>query len=68
MIILKNFYTVEEKIKTGEIIFSADETRIIRKIYLKNLEGRAPETIWFGKDAGTREPGSQHPQHTHYFN
>ena len=45
--------TVAEKIKSGEIIFSEDETRIIRKIYLKNLEGRAPESIWFGKDAGT---------------
>lgn len=45
--------TLEEKIKTGEIVFSSDETRIIRKIYLSNLEGRAPETIWFGKDAGT---------------
>lgn len=45
--------TVQEKIASGEIIFSEDETRIIRKIYLKNLEGRAPETIWFGKDVGT---------------
>lgn len=49
--------TVAEKIKTGEIIFSADETRIIRKIYLSNLEGRAPETIWFGKDVGTTREG-----------
>lgn len=45
--------TVQEKIKTGEIIFNSDETRIIRKIYLSTLEGRAPETIWFGKDVGT---------------
>lgn len=45
--------TVQEKIKTGEIIFSSDETRIIRKIYLKNQEGRVPESIWFGKDVGT---------------
>ena len=45
--------TVEEKIKSGEIIFSKDETRIIRKIYLDKLEGRTPETIWFGKDVGT---------------
>lgn len=45
--------TVQEKIRTGEIIFSKDETRIIRKIYLSTLEGRAPETIWFGKDVGT---------------
>ena len=49
--------TVAEKIKTGEIVFSADETRIIRKIYLSTLEGRAPETIWFGKDVGTTREG-----------
>ena len=49
--------TVKEKIRTGEIVFSEDETRIIRKIYLKNLEGRAPETIWFGKDVGTTRKG-----------
>ena len=45
--------TMAEKIASGEIIFSADETRIIRKIYLSSLEGRAPGTIWFGKDVGT---------------
>lgn len=49
--------TVKEKIKTGEIIFNSDETKIIRKIYLKNLDGRTPETIWFGKDAGTTREG-----------
>ena len=49
--------TVAEKIKSGEIFFSADETRIIRKIYLSTLEGRAPETIWFGKDVGTTREG-----------
>jgi adenine-specific DNA-methyltransferase len=45
--------TVAEKIKSGEIIFSPDETRIIRKIYLNKLDGRTPETILFGKDVGT---------------
>ena len=45
--------TIEQKIKSGEIIFKEDETKIIRKIYLKNVRGRAPETIWFGKDVGT---------------
>lgn len=35
--------TVQEKLRTGEIIFSKDETRIIRKIYLSTLEGRAPD-------------------------
>lgn len=45
--------TLTAKVRSGEIIFSADETRIIRKIYLKTLEGRTPETILFGKDVGT---------------
>ena len=45
--------TVAEKMKTGEIIFNKDETNIIRKIYLDTVEGRAPETIWFGEDIGT---------------
>lgn len=49
--------TVAEKIKSGEIIFSSDETRIIRKIYLDTLEGRPPESIWFGKEAGTTRDG-----------
>ena len=45
--------TVRAKIESGEIVFSPDETRIIRKIYLNTLEGRTPETILFGKDVGT---------------
>lgn len=45
--------TLDSKIQSGEIIFSSDETRIIRKIYLNKLEGRTPETILFGKDVGT---------------
>ena len=42
-----------KKIDTGEIIFSPDEKRIIRKIYLKNQEGRTPENIWDDEDSGT---------------
>ncbi len=45
--------TMDNKILSGEIVFSPDETRITRKIYLNTLEGRTPETILFGKDAGT---------------
>ncbi|MED4924094.1 site-specific DNA-methyltransferase [Anoxybacillus geothermalis] len=45
--------TLEAKIKSGEIIFSENEDRIIRKIYLKDQEGRVPETIWFGNEVGT---------------
>ncbi len=51
--------TIENKIASGEIIFSADETRIIRKIYLANLEGRVPETMWFGKEVGTTRDAAQ---------
>jgi len=49
--------TMQEKIKTGEIIFNKDETWIIRKIYLNKLEGRTPESIWFGKEVGTTREG-----------
>lgn len=45
--------TLESKISTGEIVFSKDEARIIRKIYLDTLDGRTPETIIFGKEVGT---------------
>ncbi len=51
--------TIDEKMKSGEIIFSKDETRIIRKIYLNTLDGRAAETIWFGKDVGTTREAAQ---------
>jgi adenine-specific DNA-methyltransferase len=44
---------VAEKIKSGEIIFNEEETKIIRKIYLSNQAGRVVESIWFGKDVGT---------------
>ncbi|NWL06165.1 MULTISPECIES: site-specific DNA-methyltransferase [Pseudomonas] len=49
--------TLNSKIDTGEIFFSEDETRIIRKIYLADLDGRTPETIWFAKDSGTTRSG-----------
>jgi adenine-specific DNA-methyltransferase len=44
---------VLSKIESKEIIFSDDETRIIRKIYLKNQNGRVAENIWQGGLFGT---------------
>jgi adenine-specific DNA-methyltransferase len=44
---------VLSKIESGEIIFSADETRIIRKIYLADQAGRIAESIWPGEVFGT---------------
>ncbi len=41
------------KIENKEIFFSDDETRIIRKIYLKNQNGRVAENIWQGSLFGT---------------
>ncbi len=45
--------TISEKIQSGEIVFSPDETRIIRKIYLSEQDGRTPENLWLGEFAGT---------------
>lgn len=47
--------TLERKILSGEITFSKDEARIIRKIYLSTVVGRTPETIWFAKEVGPLE-------------
>ena len=45
--------TFERELSEGKIVFSEDETRIIRKIYLKDQNGRVPETIWFAEEVGT---------------
>lgn len=50
--------TLQEKINSKEIIFSDEEDRIIRKIYLKNQTGRAPESLWFAKEVGSTRDAS----------
>lgn len=45
--------TFERERDEGKIVFSADETRLIRKIYLADQQGRVPETLWFAQDVGT---------------
>lgn len=47
-----------QKYESGEISFIANETRVLRKIYLSDQGGRVPETIWFGEDCGTSREGS----------
>jgi adenine-specific DNA-methyltransferase len=37
---------MEKKIDSGEIVFSEDGTRIIRKTYLEDQGGLAPSTVW----------------------
>jgi adenine-specific DNA-methyltransferase len=51
--------TMAEKIRTGEVVFRADETKILRKIYLDNQGGRPVESLWFGDDVGTTREASQ---------
>ena len=50
--------TMAKKIESKEIVFNEDETKITRKIYLSTLDGRTPETIWFGKEVGTTRDAS----------
>lgn len=45
--------TLQKKIEDKEIIFNADETNIIHKLYLDDLEGKVPENLWFGERVGT---------------
>jgi adenine-specific DNA-methyltransferase len=42
-----------EKVASGEISFIDNETRVLRKIYLSEQEGRVPESIWLGSEVGT---------------
>ena len=52
--------TFERELAEGKIMFSKDEERIIRKIYLADQDGRVPESLWFATDAGTtREASSE---------
>ncbi|MEI9479109.1 MAG: site-specific DNA-methyltransferase, partial [Deltaproteobacteria bacterium] len=52
--------TMYKKIESGQVVFNENESRAILKIYLKDVEGRVPESIWFGKEVGTtREANSE---------
>lgn len=50
--------TLKQKISIGEIIFNADETNIVHKLYLNDLEGKVPENIWTQGIAGTTRQAS----------
>jgi len=42
--------TMQKKIQTGEIFFSEDEARLIRKIYLADQEGMFPNSVWLAEE------------------
>ncbi len=50
--------TFEKELAEGKIMFSKNEDRVIRKIYLADQEGRVPETLWFSSDVGTTREAS----------
>lgn len=58
--------TFEKELFEGKIIFSKDETRIIRKIYLKDQSGRVPETIWFAEEVGTTREANSEIKHLNF--
>jgi adenine-specific DNA-methyltransferase len=41
-------------------VFSKDEEKIIRKIYLADQEGRTPENVWSGERYGTTRSANNH--------
>jgi adenine-specific DNA-methyltransferase len=51
--------TLQAKVDSGEIIFDPDETRIIRKIYLSDQEGRIPENVWTTEEVGGTRDGNR---------
>lgn len=52
--------TLQSKIATGEVVFSEDESRIIRKIYLADQPGRTPENVWLVGDVGGTRDANRH--------
>lgn len=38
--------TINEKLETGELRFSKDETRLIRRTYLNEMQGLTPSNLW----------------------
>lgn len=41
-----SFETIQEKLRTGELRFSTDESRLIRRTYLKDMKGLPPSSLW----------------------
>ncbi len=56
---------IMSKIASGEIVFSKDETKIIRKIYLADQDGRVPDSLWLGEDSGTTREANTELKNLH---
>lgn len=54
--------SIEQKISSGEIFFSPDESKIVRKIYLADQGGRTPENVWDGAEVGVTRDANREIQ------
>ena len=52
--------TVQEKLKTGELRFSDDETRLIRRTYLCDMEGLPPSSLCIDLDVTGHTRGAKY--------
>lgn len=52
--------TVQEKLKTGELRFSEDETRLIRRTYLCDMEGLPPSSLCIDLDVTGHTRGAKY--------
>ena len=52
--------TVQEKLKTGELRFSEDETRLIRRTYLYEMEGLPPSSLCVDLDVTGHTRGAKY--------
>jgi adenine-specific DNA-methyltransferase len=52
--------TIEAKMATGEIRFSVDGTRLIRRTYLADMEGLPPSTLWTDLDETGHNRGAKY--------
>lgn len=55
-----SYETMLSKIDSGEVRFSDDFKKVIRRIYLADQSGRVPETIWLGDEVGTTRHANGH--------
>lgn len=52
--------TINEKLQTGELRFSEDESRLIRRTYLKELGGLTPSNLWIDLEVTGHTRGAKY--------
>jgi len=52
--------TMDKKFETGELRFSDDETRVIRRTYLEDMKGLPPSTLWIDLETTGHTRGAKY--------